>query len=298
LRSNRNARLGKIKQALTQAPANAPLPKRPLDVPRPWRQPQVPHEIPVEPKLPVDFRDPSRLPHVAPLARGEGFAVQLPLTQVLPVVDLAATQPLPVVRDLPPSAQHADPARWYERLVVEDESADSLAQPSHGRHVLDALRAADSNIPDLVGHDEPAPTVQGNYRRVVAALAPPDTLAGAVRIARRAHAMFVVRNRRLVEDESRLEACHRRIAEFNADWDRQLRDAEIARHGQRAVVAAENLTAAYEANRRRVAEENARRAADGRPPLDATATTFTRGMAARIQQMLVDEAKAGSVGVR
>ena len=267
---------------------------------RPARQtPAAPHVVIAPPKPGIDFRDPTRLPFVAPMAQ-DGLTVVLPAVQNHWVTaDATATQILPQIpADVPPSAQHADPSRWYERMVVEDESADSPVQSGRGRHVLAELKAADAGIPDLVGHDEPAPAVQNNYSRVVAALAPPDTLAGAVRIARRAHAMYVARRRRLVEDESRLDACRRRIAEFNADWDRQLRNAEIARHGQRAVVAAENLTAVYETNRRRVAEENARRAADGRPPMDATATTFTRDMAAKIQQMLVDEAKAGSVGVR
>lgn len=259
--------------------------------PHAHQTPATPHVIVVPPRPAIDFRDPTRLPFVAPMSQHG--------TVVMPVVrseDETATQILPAVpAEVPPSAQHVNPARWYERLVVEDESADSPAQPSHGRHVLNELN---DDMPDLVGHDEPAPVVQSNYSRVVAALTPPETLAGAVRIARRAHAMFVARRHRLDEDESRLDACWRRIEEFNADWDRQIRDAQIARHGQRAVVAAENLTAAYEINRRRVAEENARRAAAGQPPLDATATTFTRDMAAKIQQMLVDEAKAGSVGVR
>jgi hypothetical protein len=256
--------------------------------------PATPHVIVAPPKPGIDFRDPTRLPFVAPMSqRG---------TVIMPVVqteDAVTTQILPAIAaDVPPSAQHTDPARWYERLVVEDESADSPVRPGRGRHVLAELKASDDGMPDLVGHDEPAPVVQGNYSRVVAALAPPETLAGAVRIARRAHSMFVARRHRLDEDESRLDACWRRIAEFNADWDRQLRDAEIARHGQRAVVAAEELAATYENNRLRVEQENARRAADGEAPLDATATTFTRDMVAKIQQMLVDEAKAGSAGVR
>lgn len=226
------------------------------------------------------------------------------VTQVLPVVrrpvaDSTATQVLPRIPTMPVlPAGHADPTRlYYERTFVED---DGLEPQSRGRHVLDELRAADAEtgMPDLVNHADAAPAVQGAYSRVVAAMAPPDSLAGAVRIARRAHAIFVARRRNLVEAESKVDACRRRIAEFNADWDRELRDAQVARHGQRAVVAGEELAAVYEGNRLRIAEENARRAADGEKPLDVTATTFTRDMQAKIQQMLVSEAKAGSAGVR
>lgn len=228
----------------------------------------------------------------------------LDATQVLPVIreqrpiaDSTTTQILPrTPAALSPSAQHVNLARqYYQRTFVEDNDLDPQ---SRGRHVLEELKAEDSGMPDLVSHADTAPAVQGAYGRVVAALAQPDSLAGAVRIARRAHAMFVARRHRLDEDESRLDVCWRRIEKFNADWDRQIRDDQVARHGQRAVVAGEELAAAYEGNRLRIAEENARRVADGKAPLDATATTFTRGMAAKIQQMLVSEAKAGSVGVR
>lgn len=213
-------------------------------------------------------------------------------TPPVPATALAGTLPLPHgYLPAPPSAQHADPARWYDRTHVEDNDLEPQAR---GRHALDELKAADAetDMPDLVGHDEPAPAIRGAYGRIVAALAAPrpESLADAVRIARQAYRISKGNRRWFVEEETKLDACWRRIAEFNADWDRQVRDTEIARHGRRAVVAAEELTAAYEENRLRIEQENARRAADGRPLLDVTATTFTKGMQAKVKALLVEEA--------
>lgn len=147
--THRSDRFRKIKQALTQAPANTPLPKRPLDAPRPWREtPPKPHPIPAAPKPLVDFRDPSRLPHVAPLVNGDGFAVALPATQVLPVVDVAATQQLPAVpSDPPPSAQHADARAGWSRMHVED---NDLEPQTRGRHVLAELTAGPDIATELM----------------------------------------------------------------------------------------------------------------------------------------------------
>lgn len=243
--------------------------------------------IVVPPRPAIDFRDPTRLPFVAPMSqRG---------TVIMPVVqseDTTATQILPAVpTDVPPSAQHVNPRAWHARTHVED---DDLEPQTRGRHALDELMA----LPD------PAQELATAPQRIIQALGGPEPevknprLGLAVRMFRHARDMQRTREARAEQALASADACSRMMREFGEKWDRTLREAEIARHGQRAVVAAEELTATYENNRRRVAEENARRAAAGQPPLDATATTFTRDMAAKIQQMLVDEAKAGSVGVR
>lgn len=271
----------------------------------------APIPLPVEPKPTIDFADPSALRYV-PTAR-DGLTVMMPavqpfraansmLTQVLSpiqaarsVENLTATQILPSVSEVPPSARHVDPRAWHGRTHVED---NDLEPETRGRHALNELMAADAEtgMPDLVGHNEPAPAVRGAYGRIVAALAAPrpESLADAVRIARQAYKTGRDNRRWFAEEESKLDACWRRIAKFNADWDEHLREWNAALCGQEAVDAGYSLAATYEENRQRIAEENARRLLAGKAPLDATPTSFTRGMVAELQQLIVQRATAGS----
>src|SRR6184192_1609693 len=119
-------------------------------------------------------------PHTPYMPMPDRPGAHLDVTRLLPVVprqrvaaDSTATQVLPLVKaELPPSAQHVDPARWHDRTHVED---NDLEPQTRGRHVLDELKAADAEtgMPDLVGHDEPTPAIQGAYGRIVAAMTPP-----------------------------------------------------------------------------------------------------------------------------
>jgi hypothetical protein len=224
----------------------------------------------------------------------DGMTVTLPVVREhWSVADATTTQILPrIPADVPPSAQHVDPVKaYYQRTFVED---DGLELQSRGKHVLAELAA----LPD------PAEELAAVPQRIIKALGGREAevknpkLQMAVRMFRHARDMQRAREARAQRALADADACSRMMREFGEKWDRKLREEEVARHGQRAVVAAEELAATYEGNRLRIAEENARRAADGKPPLDATATTFTRGMVAKIQAMLVDEAKVGSVGVR
>lgn len=220
MRSNRSVRFSKTKQALTQNPATdantseasaLALPQRDPNTPRPWRRP-VPHEITAAPKPAVDFRDPSRLPHVAPLAQGNGFAVSLPQTQVLPVVDLAATQPLPVVsQPVPPSARHVDPRAGWSRVHVED---NDLLPETRGRHVLAELKALPTPDEELAAAEQ----------RVVTAMVTGvpqvknPALRLAVRMFREARDMARAREARCAEEDARLAAIDDRIKEFAQRW--------------------------------------------------------------------------------
>lgn len=238
-------------------------------------------------------------PHTPYMPMSGRPETHLDVTRLLPVVprqrtaaDSATPQVLPLVKaELPPSAQHVDPARWHDRTHVED---DDLEPQTRGRHVLDELNAAPDIALDLAavpqrvinGLGGPEPAVKDPSRRL------------AVRMFRHARDMQRAREARAEDALREADACSRRIREFGERWEQHLRDVEITRHGQRAVVAAEELTAAYEGNRRRIAEENARRAANGKEPLDVTATTFTRGMQAKLSDLLVKEALAGSAVTR
>jgi len=244
---------------------------------------------------PRDYEDPSTLPHLRGVTTQDGFTVLLPAVRAN-IADSTATQRLPRIpaqQALPPSvARHADAANWYGRMA-EEEWPD--VPSGQGRHVLDELMAEDDTFPDLTGHDEPDPIVQGSHNRMLASAGiPVEGLAAAVRFARQAHAFFTARLRWCDRAERELSAWDRRIAEFNASWDEQLRKAKVEFYGEEAVVAEERLIEAYEAGKAHIAAENARRAAAGEAPLDVTPTSFTKDMQAQLRQMLAEHALTGS----
>lgn len=275
--SNRSRRFGKTELPLTHNPASdvnpsestaSALPQRQPGTPRPWRRP-VPHEITAVPKLPVDFRDPSRLPHVAPLAQGNGFAVSLPQTQVLPVVDLTATQPLPVVsQPVPPSARHVDPRAGWSRVHVEDN--DLLPVP-RGRHVLSELKALPSPDEELAAAEQ----------RVVTAMVTGvpqvknPALRLAVRMFREARDMARAREARCAQDESRLNAMDARIKEFAQRWahdDAHWDKVAAALAGKQQASDAGQIEQAY----------------------DEGGTQVALGMVTQVKDMIVQRALAGS----
>lgn len=249
----------------------------------------APHPLPVEPKQRPNFQDPTRLAGLASLVR-DGMTVIMPAVQPhWPAASLDDTQVLPVVSEpLPPSARHTDPVRhYYEQVMVED---DGMEPESRGKHVLDELKA----------EPDPVLEVADLPQRVIADFGGPDTVAkdparrDSVRRFRHARDMQRSREARAAAAISSADETLRRIHDtFNA-WDEKLREWNAALCGQEATIAGYSLAAAYEENRRRIAEANARRVAEGQPPLDATATTFTRGMAAELQQLIVQRATAGS----
>lgn len=123
----------------------------------------APIPLPADPKQAVDFTDPSCLWHV-PTAR-DGLTVLMPAVRPVPAValtptqvllpiqsarsveNLTATQILPPVSEmLPPSAQHADPAKRTTTFVEDND----LERQSRGRHVLAELTAGPDIATELM----------------------------------------------------------------------------------------------------------------------------------------------------
>lgn len=244
--------------------------------------------IPPMPRVERNFTDPRQLPGMDRLTASDGLTIVMAPVRYIPGVDSMPTQQLPpIVEDLPPSARHVDPVKGWERLHVED---NDLEPETPGRHAMDELMAAPDDIREL------AVVAQ----RVIDDLGGPDTVVkdparrASVRAFRHARDMQRAREARAAAAISSADKTLRGIRSMWNDWDGLLRDWNAALCGQEAVNAGYSLAAAYEENRQRVAEENVRRAAEGQPPLDATATTFTRGMVADLQQLIVQRATAGS----
>lgn len=133
-------------------------------------------------------------------------------TPPVPATALAGTLPLPHgYLPAPPSAQHADPARWYDRTHVED---NDLEPQSRGRHALDELSA----MPDPAQGLTDAPT------RIIRALGGPEpevkdpSLRLAVRLFRAARDMGRAREARCREADARLAIADARIRAFAERW--------------------------------------------------------------------------------
>jgi hypothetical protein len=245
--------------------------------------------LPAEPKPRPNFADPSPLAGLASLPR-DGVTIIMPAVQQhwsAPASD--DTQVLPVVSEpLPPSAQHVNPLQAaLERVFAEE---DDLERQSRGRHVLAELKAE----PDVTEVLADLP------QRVIADFGGPDTVAKdparreSVRRFRHARDMHRARERKAAAAISSADQALQRIHDMWNDWDDYLRDWNAALCGREAVDAADSLTAAYEENKRRLAEINARLAEEDKPPLDATPTSFTRGMVAELSQLIVQRALAGA----
>ncbi|NUQ98894.1 MAG: hypothetical protein HOY79_20815 [Streptomyces sp.] len=148
---------------------------------------------------------------MAPLATGDGFGVKLPVTQVIPVVDLTATQPMPAIRpDAAPSAQHMHRAQPTTTFVEDND----LEPQSPGRHALNDLMA----LPD------PALELAAAPQRIIKALGGSEpqvkdpTKRLAVRLFRAARDMSRAREARCNQEDARLRAIDARIKEFASRW--------------------------------------------------------------------------------
>lgn len=156
----RSSRFSKLKQALTQTPATNPTP------PQPWS----PVPLDGDPRRPVrNFADPRQLPGLERMTASDGLTVLMPAVQAAPIADSTPTQILPpVAEDLPPSAQHADPARRTTTFVEDND----LEPQTRGRHVLAELKDDPETTAVLVAVQQRAHTVLDAYdpwRQVVAA---------------------------------------------------------------------------------------------------------------------------------
>lgn len=236
-----------------------------------------------KPKPVPNYQDPTPLPHLA----------QDGLTMVLPVVtDL--TQELPRVSpsELLPVHQHTDPVPATALAGTLPLPVGYMPTQYPGRQVLSELSAlpdptlqlapATMRINAIKALGGPEPQVKDPARRTV------------VRLFRAARDMQRLREARAKRVLDKADECSQRMREFGEKWDEKLRADAAAVYGFEAVSAEQQMIAAYEEGRRRIAEENARRAADGLPPLDTTPTAFTKEMRDELKQLLVQRALSGT----
>jgi hypothetical protein len=197
----------------------------------------------VPPRPAIDFRDPTRLPFVAPMAQ-DGMTVILPAVRDhWTAEDATTTQILPAVPAVqPPSVQHANPRAWHNRTHVED---NDLEPTSRGKHVLAELRALADPNEELAA----APS------RIIKALGGPEpevknpSLRMAVRLFRAARDLRRAREAHLTQDDARLDAVDARIRAFAQRWshdDEHWDKVDAALRAKQEASDAGQLTQAYE----------------------------------------------------